>query len=174
MWIGCTNKLIYCTNKCLDRYTNKLIDSSAWNSHTTTDINGGQEGYRRGQKGAREGKKGTREGKKGAAPFYFGLAGTLIDVFIFSAVMQQPTPHAITTITVSTSGQDGKMFVLVSYLVSNTNKSLSPCYAELSFLWINFNLIYSLNMLNAYWIKNERKVSFTHNKKSNDRIDLMS
>ena len=37
----------------------------------------GQEGYRGGQKGAREGKKGTREGKKGAAPFYFGLAGTL-------------------------------------------------------------------------------------------------
>ena len=24
-----------------------------------------------------KGKKGAREGKKGAAPFYFGLAGTL-------------------------------------------------------------------------------------------------
>ena len=32
---------------------------------------------REGKKGTREVKKGTREGKKGAAPFYFGLAGTL-------------------------------------------------------------------------------------------------
>ena len=37
----------------------------------------GKKGTREGKKGAREGKKGTREGKKGAAPFYFGLAGTL-------------------------------------------------------------------------------------------------
>ena len=39
----------------------------------------GQEGHRGGQKGTREGKKGAREGKKGAAPFYFGLAGTLLN-----------------------------------------------------------------------------------------------
>ena len=38
----------------------------------------GKKGAREGKKGAREGKKGAREGKKGAAPFYFGLAGTLI------------------------------------------------------------------------------------------------
>ena len=77
MLIDCTNKLIDCTNKC---YTGKLIDSSAWDSHTTTVQTsiGDQEGHRGGQKGAREGKKGAREGKKGAAPFYFGLAGTLL------------------------------------------------------------------------------------------------
>ena len=38
----------------------------------------GKKGAREGKKGAREGKKGAREGKKSAAPFYFGLAGTLI------------------------------------------------------------------------------------------------
>ena len=38
----------------------------------------GKKGAREGKKGTREGKKGAREGKKGAAPFYFGLAGTLI------------------------------------------------------------------------------------------------
>ena len=37
----------------------------------------GKKGAREGKKGARDGK-GAREGKKGAAPFYFGLAGTLI------------------------------------------------------------------------------------------------
>ena len=40
--------------------------------------NRGKKGTREGKKGAREGKKGAREGKKGAAPFYFGLAGTLL------------------------------------------------------------------------------------------------
>ena len=42
--------------------------------------NKAKKGAREGKKGTREGKKGTREGKKGkkgAAPFYFGLAGTL-------------------------------------------------------------------------------------------------
>ena len=38
----------------------------------------GKKGTKEGKKGAREGKKGAREGKKGAAPFYFGLAGTLL------------------------------------------------------------------------------------------------
>ena len=38
----------------------------------------GKKGTREGKKGTREGKKGAREGKKGAAPFYFGLAGTLV------------------------------------------------------------------------------------------------
>ena len=61
----------------------RLIDSSAWNSHTTTDINWGYQGDKKGigggggQKGAREGKKGAGERKKGAALFYFCLAGTL-------------------------------------------------------------------------------------------------
>ena len=40
----------------------------------------GKKGAREGKKDAREGKKGAREGKKGAAPFYFGLAGTLVKV----------------------------------------------------------------------------------------------
>ena len=40
----------------------------------------GKKGAWEGKKGTREDKKGTREGKKGAAPFYFGLAGTLIDI----------------------------------------------------------------------------------------------
>ena len=31
----------------------------------------------KGQEGHMGGQKGAREGKKGAAPFYFGLAGTL-------------------------------------------------------------------------------------------------
>ena len=40
--------------------------------------NRSKKGTREGKKGTREGKKGAREGKKGAAPFYFGLAGTLL------------------------------------------------------------------------------------------------
>ena len=66
-------------------YIGQLIVSSVGNSYSTTHIKkgqegrqGGQEGCKGGQKGAREGKKGAREGKKGAAPFYFGLAGTLV------------------------------------------------------------------------------------------------
>ena len=45
----------------------------------------GKKGTREGKKGTREGKKGTREGregKKGAAPFYFGLAGTLSRIHV--------------------------------------------------------------------------------------------
>ena len=52
--------------------------------------NKGKKGTREGKKGAREGKKGAREGKKGAAPFYFGLAGTLVlishKVFAYSHI----------------------------------------------------------------------------------------
>ena len=44
--------------------------------------NRGKKGTREGKKGAREGKKGVREGEKGAAPFYFGLAGTLLNTII--------------------------------------------------------------------------------------------
>lgn len=41
---------------------------------------------------------------------FFGvIESVLIDSSVlFVAVMQTPTPHAITTITVSTSGQDGE------------------------------------------------------------------
>lgn len=43
---------------------------------------------------------------------FFGvIESVLIDssvLFVHVAVMQTPTPHAITTITVSTSGQDGE------------------------------------------------------------------
>ena len=67
VWIDWTNKLIDCSV-----YTGKLIESSAWNSYTTTGINLGHQG---GKKGTGE---GAREGKKGAAPFYFCLTGTLV------------------------------------------------------------------------------------------------
>ena len=50
---------------------------------TSIGASSGKEGHRGGQKGAREGKKGAREGKKGAAPFYFGLAGTLMYIPIY-------------------------------------------------------------------------------------------
>ena len=45
-------------------YTGKLIDTSAWNSHTTTDINWGHQGARRAQ-GRAEGRKGGQEGCRG-------------------------------------------------------------------------------------------------------------
>ena len=54
--------------------TAKLLHTSNRDKKGTRE---GKKGAREGKKGAREGKKGTREGKKGAAPFYFGLAGTL-------------------------------------------------------------------------------------------------
>ena len=47
----------------------------------------GQEGHRGGQKGARKGKKGAREGKKGTVPFYFGLAGTLLELLIYQVLL---------------------------------------------------------------------------------------
>ena len=53
--------------------------------------NRGKKGTREGKKGAREGKKGAREGKKGAAPFYFGLAGTLL---LYILVLHVPV-HAL-------------------------------------------------------------------------------
>ena len=53
-----------------------------------------KKGTREGKKGTREGKKGTREGKKGAAPFYFGLAGTLA-VYFFMSVGQKSRSQGV-------------------------------------------------------------------------------
>ena len=92
MLIDCTNKLIYRTNKV---FIGKLIvHETAILLHTS---NRGKKGTREGKKGTREGKKGTREGKKGAreckrgaAPFYFGLAGTLLPIFWALPVVKKP------------------------------------------------------------------------------------
>lgn len=51
---------------------------------------------------------------------FFGvIESVLIDSSVlFVAVMQTPTPHAITTITVSTSGQDGENTKWIAFRIN--------------------------------------------------------